>query len=341
MGVAQALLAALTFGVSAPAAKVLLGATPALLLSGLLYLGAGAFLTFVRLVRRGNRRPMFTRGQYAALVGVIASGGLVAPPMLFWGLAQMPASSAALLLNLEVVFTVLLATLFFGEFVGGRVLAAAGCMAAGGIVLNWTDDPGTFSTASVAILGACALWGLDNNLTRLIAHTDAVFVGLTKGLVAGSVNLALAWSAGQRPDGWVPATAGLGLGAVSIGTSLVLFIRATERLGAARTAAYFALAPFFGTAVAVAVLEEPISWALLAAGALMGIGIWLLLQERHSHRHFHEAGVHTHRHVHDEHHEHEHEGWEGPEPHIHAHATGSLAHEHPHTPDLHHGHPHG
>jgi len=131
------------------------------------------------------------------------------------------------------------------------------------------------------------------------------------------------------------------LGAVSYGTSLVLFILALRDLGAARTGAYFALAPFFGAAGGLVLLGESPTPGLLGAVVLMAIATWLLVQERHLHRHHHPDGVHVHVHVHDAHHQHAHQGWEGPEPHSHPHSTGPMEHEHPHTPDIHHDHGHG
>jgi hypothetical protein len=125
------------------------------------------------------------------------------------------------------------------------------------------------------------------------------------------------------------------------GVSLVLFILALRHVGAARTGAYFAAAPFVGAALAIAVLGEGVTVQLVIAGALMALGVWLHLTERHEHDHAHEPLVHAHRHAHDAHHQHAHNAADPPgEPHSHAHAHGRLVHRHPHYPDLHHGHAH-
>jgi drug/metabolite transporter (DMT)-like permease len=337
MPVLQALLAALTFGLSAPISKLLLTTLSPLLLAGLLYLGAGVFLSAVRLLGRGRRagRPVLTTAQSATLAGAVAAGGILAPPLLLWGLAHTPASSTALLLNLEVGFTALLAGIMFREHLGARVAAAAMLMTLGGMSLTWTGGRPGLSLPALAVVGASALWALDNNLTRLISDLDAVFLAQVKGLVAGAVNLGLALSVGQRPSGWVSSLLGLALGAVSYGSSLVLFILAMRALGAARTAAYFALAPFFGAAGSTLFLGEPLSSRLFVAAGLMGVGAYMLIRERHVRLHRHAPGIHTHRHIHDEHHQHRHEGWEGEEPHMHPHATGPLEHKHACTPDAH------
>jgi hypothetical protein len=132
----------------------------------------------------------------------------------------------------------------------------------------------------------------------------------------------------------------LAVGAIGYGASLVLYVLALRHLGAARTAAHFGTAPFFGAALAVVVLNEPLSATLLAAFALTALGTWFALTERHGHLHEHEALEHEHRHVHDEHHQHAHRGDEGPEPHAHVHRHAPLCHRHAHFPDLHHRHRH-
>jgi hypothetical protein len=123
--------------------------------------------------------------------------------------------------------------------------------------------------------------------------------------------------------------------------SLVLFIIALRHLGTARTGAYFSVAPFFGAALAIAMLGERPGIAFWLAASLMALGVWLHLSERHEHRHAHDEIQHTHEHVHDAHHRHAHDfPWDGREPHVHAHRHEAMVHSHPHYPDLHHRHTH-
>ena len=343
MAILNALIAALAFGLSAPLAKRLLEVVSPLFLAGILYLGAGIFLGLVRRFwrnRPATGRPLSARDRWT-LAGVVLTGGLLAPPLLLWGLQRSSATTTALLLNLEVVFTVLLAGIVFNEHLGSRIAVAAILMAAGGVVLGWTPGDPSIAVGAAAVIGACLLWALDNNLTRLIAEADPLLIVEVKGLVAGTMNLALAVASGQAVLSPGTIAYGLALGAVSYGTSLVLFILAMRELGAARAGAYFAAAPFFGAAGGLVLLGESPTAGLLAAAILMALATWLLVHERHLHRHHHPAGTHVHVHVHDDHHQHGHEGWEGPEPHSHSHATGPIEHEHPHTPDIHHDHRHG
>ena len=341
--VLQATAAALLFGLSAPLAKLLVGAVSPWLLAGLLDLGAGGFLSVMRLGRRGcpDLGTALRASDRWWLAGVVLAGGILAPPLLLWGLARAPAASIALFLNTEVIFTALIAAALFREHVGARILAATGLVALGGMAVEWSGSGPAISPAAAATLAACVLWGLDNNLTRRIAEADPLALVQVKGLAAGATNLILAGLVGSPRPRLSAVALGLGLGAVSYGASLVLFVLALRGLGAARAGAYFALAPFFGAAGAVFVLGEPLTPRLAVAGALMAAAVWLLAREAHGHWHEHAPGVHEHRHVHDAHHQHAHQGWEGPEPHVHPHPTGPLAHAHPHRPDIHHAHDHG
>jgi hypothetical protein len=162
-----------------------------------------------------------------------------------------------------------------------------------------------------------------------------------KGLVAGPVNLVLAFWAGASLPAAATSLVAMGVGFIGYGVSLALFVLALRHLGTARTGAYFSTAPFLGALAAIVALGEPFSLQLLAAGAAMGFGVWLHLTERHAHEHTHEPMAHSHPHFHDEHHRHAHSGAEPTgEPHTHLHQHGRLEHSHPHLPDMHHIHRH-
>jgi hypothetical protein len=171
--------------------------------------------------------------------------------------------------------------------------------------------------------------------------SDPVQIAMLKGLVAGSINLALALWHGAALPGLGETLAGAGLGLLGYGVSLVLFVFALRAIGTARTGAYFATAPFIGAVVAFAVLGEPVTWQFAFAGLLMAVGLWLHLTERHEHEHEHAPIVHDHRHSHDAHHGHAHGPGDPPgEPHAHRHVHTRLRHTHHHFPDPHHSHEH-
>src|SRR5436190_11902876 len=227
-GIRDALLAAVLFGLSAPIAKILVGYLSPQLLAGILYLGSGLGLAILTLIR--SRAPIGDSGLRSAhvpsLVGAIVSGGIAAPFLLMFGLQRTPASNASLLLNLEAVFTAVLAWALFRENISFRIALGLLSIVAGGVVLSWS---GSFEfvelVGPLAVGAACLCWGIDNNLTQRISNSDPVRIASLKGLTAGSVNILIAVSLGQWHFTrmiWIA----LGLGFVSYGLSLVLYIRA-------------------------------------------------------------------------------------------------------------------
>jgi drug/metabolite transporter (DMT)-like permease len=343
-GVLASLAAALLFGAGTPLAKLLLAQASPWLLAALLYLGSGLGLA---LLRRLRRAPPVTlpAGEIRWLAGAVLAGGVAGPVLLMMGLAGMPAAGASLLLNAEGVFTALLAWFVFRENFDRRVALGMAAIVAGGLVLSW---PGQASWPSLQptllVTGACLAWGIDNNLTRKVSLSDASWIAMVKGLAAGATNLVLALLLGASwPSLPIVLAAGV-VGFASYGASLALFVVGLRELGTARTGAYFSVAPFFGAVLAITLLGEPASVPLLAAGALMAVGVALHLSERHEHRHAHEQMEHTHEHVHgagDRHHDHVHEPPMPPGTrHSHAHRHPALEHSHPHYPDAHHRHEH-
>ncbi|GBQ57749.1 DMT family transporter [Komagataeibacter swingsii] len=345
-GLVLALLSAVLFGASTPFAKLLLGGMSPQMAAGLLYLGSGIGLAVVLGARAALRLPShdeaaLTRADLPCLLGVIATGGVAGPLLLMIGLARSDAASASLLLNMESIATLLIAWLVFRENVDRRLLFGAACIVAGAGVLSWQGHA-AFAPGAPCIIAACLCWGVDNNLSGRLSAADPVRIAMLKGLVAGSVNLCLALvlQHARLPGAGVVAAAG-GIGFLGYGVSLVAFMLGLRHLGAARTGAYFALAPFIGAVVSVALFHAHDIGRLAVAGAFMAVGLWLHLSERHDHEHVHEIMEHIHRHVHDAHHQHEH-GPDDPagEPHTHRHVHARLAHSHPHYPDLHHRHDH-
>jgi drug/metabolite transporter (DMT)-like permease len=339
-----ALISALLFGASTPLAKLLLGDVAPILLAGLLYLGSGLGLTLLRLARdRGLAAPRLAAREWPWLLGAIACGGVVGPVLLMYGLTRTSAANASLLLNLEAVFSALLAWIVFRENAGRRVVLGMALIVAGGAMLAWS--PGAMlagaAPGAIAIAGAGLCWGLDNNLTRKVAGSDALFIAAIKGLVAGITNCALAIALGASLPPLPLIGAAMTVGLLGYGVSLVLYILALRGLGSARASAYFSTAPFLGAAVAILLLHEPAAAAFWLSALLMAAGVWLHLSERHEHDHSHEAQSHEHLHVHDEHHQHQHElARDGAEPHSHPHHHPPLRHRHHHYPDLHHRHRH-
>jgi len=340
-GVRAALIAALLFGASAPVAKLLLADLSPWMLAGLLYLGSGLGLGAYRLIRRSPRVHL-ERRELPALTGAVFFGGLVGPVLLMFGLLGMPASGASLLLNAEGVATALLAWFVFRENFDRRIALGMAAIVAGAVVLSWpgqADFAGIWPT--LAILGACLAWGIDNNLTRKVALHDASWLAAVKGLVAGPTNLVIAFLLGASIPPLLTVGVAMLTGLFAYGISLVLFIVALRHIGTARAGAYFSIAPFFGAVLAIA-MGDLLTVAFIVAAVLMALGVRLHLTERHAHPHTHEPLEHDHWHTHpDAHHDHEHAE---PVPagirHRHPHQHVELTHTHEHYPDSHHRHSH-
>jgi drug/metabolite transporter (DMT)-like permease len=216
-GASIALLSAALFGASTPMAKLLLGAgVDPWLLAGLLYLGSGVGLALTHFVRATLSIPAPEaplRAPDLPWLGlVVAAGGVAAPLLLMVGLTSTPASSAALLLNLEGLATMAIAWLAFRENVDRRLLAGAAAILAGAVLLSWQDGRSPLGFGSLAIVCACIAWGVDNNLTRKLSAADPVQIAAIKGVAAGAVNLTLALARGAHPPNlsMIGATAVIG-----------------------------------------------------------------------------------------------------------------------------------
>ncbi|WP_296442677.1 DMT family transporter [Rhodoferax sp. UBA5149] len=342
-----ALGAAILFGASTPFAKQLVGdgfsTSSPFLLAGLLYFGSGLGLTLIRLLRdKGWQATGLPKHEWPWLLGAIAFGGVLGPLLLMVGLAHTTAATASLFLNLESVLTAVLAWLVFRENTDRRIVLGMVLIVAGGGVLAWpTGDASAVGIGHLALAGACLAWAIDNNLTRKVSASDALFIAGSKGLVAGCVNTGLGFALGATWPATGLLSSALLIGFLGYGLSLVLFVLALRGLGTARTGAYFSTAPFVGAALSIAVFAEPTSAVFWIAAALMAAGVWLHLTEHHAPDHEHTEFSHGHRHRHDAHHLHTHDfDWNGMEPHTHGHQHVKLKHHHAHFPDIHHRHSH-
>jgi drug/metabolite transporter (DMT)-like permease len=340
-----ALAAAALFGVSTPLAKLLLGDISPWLLAGLLYLGSGLGLSILMAARKFSgaaaSETALSRTDIPWLAGTVLFGGILGPLLLLYGLNLTDAASASLLLNLEAVFTLLLAWIVFREHVDSRLFIGAIAIVSGALLLSWQGSFGNLTWGVVLIALACLSWGIDNNLTRKISAVDPFVLAAIKGICAGSVNTMLALASGAKFPALVGLASAMSLGFVSYGLGLVLFIVALRYLGTARTGAYYGTAPFIGAIASAVLLGSPLTAFILIAGLLMALGAWLHLSERHGHVHSHEKLDHSHRHSHDEHHQHQHAPGDAvDEPHAHAHRHSPVNHTHRHWPDLHHRHRH-
>jgi drug/metabolite transporter (DMT)-like permease len=340
-GVLLATFAAVAFGLATPIVAWAGRDVGPLSTAALLYFGAAATALVLERFVRGEETRL-RRGDAPRLVAIAIAGGAVAPSLLAWGLQRAGATVGSLLLNLEAVFTVLLARAFFHEPIGRRVAITVACMAAGGAALTLESSAsGQFGMLGVlAVAGATAAWALDNTLTRPLAERDPFQVILVKGVLGASVTATVAVVRGEGMPSLAHASVLAACGATGYGASLYLYLLAQRRIGAARTGSVFALAPFIGAALAWALGDRQAGDFALAAAGLFGLGVYLHVSERHGHHHVHEAIEHEHAHRHDDgHHTHTHDPPVIGE-HSHPHRHERIEHDHEHAPDIHHVHAH-
>ena len=334
--VVRCVVAAFLFGASAPAASELAGEVDAFALGGLLYIGAALAVLPVTLRRPPSIRSLRRGGNRLAVAVIV--GGALAPVLLAAGLARTPAATASLLLNLELVATVLLAAAVFHEHIGSRVARGTVLVVSGGAVLAWSSSP-ELRLGALFVVGACVCWAVDNCVTAELDELAPHHITMAKGLVAGVANVAIGLIVASAPSvGSV--VAGLIIGAFGYGLSITLWVAGARDLGAARAQLIFAVAPFVGAAVSWVVLGEPVTLAQAVAVILAALGVAAVMGSGHLHEHQHDAVEHDHEHVHDDaHHDHVH-AEQGVGRHQHPHRHVMSVHSHPHVPDLHHRHVH-
>lgn len=336
-----AILAALCYGISTPVSKLLLGEIPPVLMAALLYLGAGIGMTVVNLARgKRTAEAKITKREWPYVAGMILLD-IAAPIFLMIGLTRTSPANASLFNNFEIVATAILAMLLFKEAIGRRMWIAIGLITLSCAILSFEDISSfQFSTGSFFVLLACLCWGLENNCTRMLSLKDPLQIVILKGFGSGTGSLLIAFATKQTAASIGPILIALLLGFVAYGLSIFFYIHAQRHLGAARTSAYYAFAPFIGVGLSLLVFRQGMTPAFWIALAVMLAGSYLAAFERHEHPHIHPAMEHEHRHNHsDGHHNHTHD-----EPvigeHSHSHTHEQQEHRHPHTPDLHHVHEH-
>lgn len=334
-----ALLAALAFGMTAPFVQRFGKGAGPFATAALLYAGAA----LVSILRRSTKEAPVRARHAVRLIGVAIAGAVLGPAALAWGLQHTSGIAGSLLLNLEAVFTVVLAWLFYREPVGRRAALALAIMTAGGAVVVVSAAPvgpsAGWGTAAIALATLC--WAGDNTLARPLADLDPARVVQWKALLGATLSSGVALARAERVPGGTAALGLLACGAVGYGLSLGLYLSAQRRIGAGRTGSIFAAAPFVGALVAWLLGDGSATSATGLSAAMFAAGVALHLTEKHAHAHAHEPVEHEHAHAHaDGHHDdHAHAPPVAGE-HSHVHRHEARSHAHPHAPDLHHRHDH-
>ncbi|MEA4890097.1 MAG: DMT family transporter [Clostridiaceae bacterium] len=340
----SAVLAAALYGISTPISKLLLTELPPTLLAAVLYFGAGLGMLLVNLIRRLNRQKQVEANLSRRDIPYVAAMiilDIAAPVFLMTALTNTAPANVSLLNNFEIVATALIALALFHETIGRRMWLAIALITLSTLILSFEDWSSlSFSAGSLFAVLACVCWGLENNCTRKLSLKDPLQIVVIKGFGSGSGSLLIALGLRQYSFNLTYLGLALLLGFAAYGLSIYFYIRAQRELGAARTSAYYAVAPFVGVLLSMIIFDRSPSVPFLAALAIMIAGACLAAGEYHKHRHIHESITHEHRHSHDDLHHNHHHDPEVTGEHSHMHTHESLEHEHRHTPDLHHTHNH-
>ncbi|MBI2893023.1 MAG: DMT family transporter [Deltaproteobacteria bacterium] len=345
-GFALALGAAASFGLGIPLIQRASEGVGSFFAAALLYAGAALSCGFslAWTTPRARGEAPLGRPQLPLLVGIAVLGAALSPAALIWGLARTSGLSAALLLNAEGAFTVLLARLLESERLGGRLVLAVTLIFAGSALValgEVSGGPGTGGIVGVLAVAAATLgWATDSTLASRLSGFDPRAVVAAKSAIGAVLSIALALTLGESGPVLLAAAALVAIGSVSYGASLMLYLSAQRILGAGRAGAVFSVGPFFGALLALALGDRTGSWIVAPAALLLVSGVGLQIAERHAHAHRHAGLAHDHRHGHDDgHHDHLHDPMPA-SPHSHVHAHDERVHAHPHTDDAHHRHRH-
>jgi drug/metabolite transporter (DMT)-like permease len=301
-------------------------------------------MLFVNLIKthaqKERTEARMTKKEMPFILGMILLD-IAAPIFLMFGLKMTTAANASLLNNFEIVATSVIALFVFKETIGKRMWLAIVLISLSSMILSVSDlSSFSFSLGSVFVLLACVSWGLENNCTRMLSLKDPLQVVVVKGFGAGFGSLLISFAVRESGHDWRYILLTLLLGFVAYGMSIFLYIKAQRELGAARTSAYYAAAPFIGVVLSWLVLGEVLTLSFAIALLIMVIGTYLAISEDHGHIHTHDKMTHEHKHNHqDGHHDHSHEDPMIGE-HSHEHEHKEIEHVHQHTPDLHHRHTH-
>ena len=316
IAIGYAILAAVFYAVNVPVSKVLLREVGPTTMAALLYLGAGVGIGMLSLFSRNSweKSEPLSKKDLPYVIGMIVLD-IAAPIFLMLGISYGSSANASLLGNFEIVATTLIALFIFREAVSKRLWAAIALITLSSILLSFEGtDSFRFSYGSLFVLLATVCWGFENNCTRNIASKSTYEIVVLKGIFSGLGSLLIAFTMRESMPGTGYAVVALLLGFVSYGLSIFLYIRAQRVLGAAKTSAYYAVAPFVGAFLSFVFLKEQLSWKYLTALAVMIAGSALVVvdtlirqhvhQHVHTFTHTHDGSTHTHTVVHT--HEHNH-----------------------------------
>jgi drug/metabolite transporter (DMT)-like permease len=282
-GIFLAVLAASLYALNSPLSKILLDYMPPTLMAGFLYVGAGVGMGAIAIIRKLGKAAKaekgLTRSELPYTVAMILLD-IAAPIFLLVGLKSTTAANASLLNNFEIVATAVIAYAAFKEAVSRRLMAGILFVTLSCAVLSFENITSLqFSYGSIFILLAAICWGVENNCTRRISSKDPLEIVLLKGVFSGLGSIVIGLCIGERIAAIWSVFAVLAVGFVAYGLSIFFYVYAQRILGAARTSAYYAVAPFIGTLLSLVIFREMPALTYFVALGLMIVGAWLCAKD--------------------------------------------------------------
>ena len=278
-GIAFAILAAALYAINAPFSKILLEFMPPTLMAGFLYVGAGIGMIFIALMRKIKKYEAkelkLTKSELPYTIAMIVLD-IAAPICLLFGLNSTTAANASLLNNFEIVATAIIALMVFKEKISTRLWFGIFFVTLSCGILSFEDISSLrFSYGSLFVLLATICWGFENNCTRKISSKDPLQIVLLKGIFSGIGSLIIGFFFGERIEALWSIVAVLCVGFVAYGLSIYFYVYAQRLLGAARTSAYYAVAPFIAAILSLIIFREIPDVTYFVALVLMIVGAWL------------------------------------------------------------------
>ena len=298
IAILYAILAAAFYAVNIPASKKLLEHVGPLTMAALLYLGAGIGIGIMSLFGKKEKRERLDKKDLPFVVGMIVLD-IAAPILLMLGISLGTSANASLLGNFEIVATAVIALMIFKEAVSKRLWLAIALITLSSILLSLEGTESfRFSYGSLLVLAAAVCWGFENNCTRKISSKSTYEIVVLKGIFSGLGSLLIALIKRESMPQLLYIAFALILGFVAYGLSIFLYVRAQNTLGAAKTSAYYAVAPFIGAALSFVFLKEKLTWTYLIALAVMILGTVFVVIDTLVRNHVH-VHTHTFTHTHD------------------------------------------
>lgn len=330
-----AVLAAAFYALNVPFSKELMQKVQPTCMASFLYFGAGVGVGIMYLFhwKKEKKEERLTRENLPYTLGMVVLD-IMAPIFLMVGVSIGSSANASLLGNFEIVATTLIALVIFKEKVSGKLWIAILFITISSIILSFEGSRSfQFSLGSLMVLLATACWGLENNCTRKISEKSTYQIVTIKGLCCGMGSFVVAKIVGESLPEIKYVLLAMLLGFVAYGLSIFLYIRAQRNLGAAKTSAYYAVAPFIGTFLAFVINGEELTLVYLfgllfmIVGTIFVVADTLVKNHRHLHTHLithtHDGTTHTHTITHE--HSHNHLGHA--EEHTHHHSEKELLRE--------------